>query len=292
LVLEIELILKVIIWGIVAGSIYTLLATGLNVIFGVMKVVNFAHGEFMIIGSYLTFWLWSNYNLNPYLSVIFAVAGLLLIGFIVEKLCFKPIRGSSKINEIFLSLGLIFIIQNIIAYIAEPVRPVRTISPYQGLFIPLSIINLPYEFLITFCVTIVILTGLYFFLKNTKLGRSMRGVSQNRLAAMLVGINASKVDMISFGLGAALAGVAGGLFGMLNTFDPYSGTVPAVKAFAIIILGGLGSIPGAVIGGFLYGVVESLAAFFLGGPWKDPTAFILLIIVLTLKPEGLFGRVE
>jgi branched-chain amino acid transport system permease protein len=287
-----DLIVSIIIWGLAVGSIYTLLATGLNVIFGVMKVVNFAHGELMIVGAYLTFWLWSIYNLNPYVSVAFSAAGLFAVGVMVERLGFRPIKGSSKVNEIFLSLGLIFIIQNLMAYIAAPVKPVRTVSPYEGLSLPLGIVNFPYEFIITFLTTVAILTGLYFFLRSTRFGRSVRGVSQNRLAAMLMGINVEKVDVVSFGLGAALAGVAGALFGMLNTFDPYSGTVPAVKAFAVIILGGLGSIPGAVIGGFLYGITESSAAFILGGSWRDATAFALLTIVLVIRPEGLFGKAE
>jgi branched-chain amino acid transport system permease protein len=140
-------------------------------------------------------------------------------------------------------------------------------------------------------ITTGILCGLYFFLKKTKTGREMRATSQNRKGAMLVGINVERMDILSFGIGCALAAAAGTLWVVSGqVFNPYMGSIPAVKAFAIIILGGLGSIPGAIIGGLLYGIAENGAAYFLGGVWKDATSFIILIIVLVIRPTGLFGE--
>lgn len=289
---EFTIITQVILWGLIVGSVYTLLATGLNVIFGVMKIVNFAHGELMILGAYITFWLWQNFNVDPYVAVVPSMISLMAVGLAVERLGFRPIKGTTKLNEIFLSLGLIYIFQNALAIAATPVKPVKTASPYEADIIRFGIVNLPYDFIITLSLTGIILVGLYLFLRKTKLGMSLRAVSQNRLGATLMGINAEKIDMISFGIGAALAALAGSLYGMLNAFDPYAGTVPAIKAFAIIILGSLGSIPGAIVGGFLYGVTESSATFVFGGAWRDATAFALLIVVLILKPEGLFGERE
>ena len=140
-------------------------------------------------------------------------------------------------------------------------------------------------------VTAGILCGLYLFLKKTKIGREMRATSQNRKGAMLVGINVERIDIISFGIGCALAAAAGTLWVVSGqVFNPYMGSIPAVKAFAIIILGGLGSIPGAIVGGLLYGIAENGAAYFLGGIWKDAVSFIILIIVLVIRPTGLFGE--
>jgi branched-chain amino acid transport system permease protein len=289
---EITIVTQIILWGLVIGSIYALLAIGLNIIFGVMKIVNFAHGEIMIIGAYVTYWIWSSFGINPYISILISMVVLFMLGLLIERFGFRPIRGTSKLNEIFFSLGLIFIIQNALGLAATPVRPVKVVSPFQGFKLPLGIIDLPYDFIIILLVSFFLMIVLYIFLFNTKQGKSLRAVSQNRLAAMLVGINANRVDMISFGIGSALAAVAGSLFGMLNTFDPYSGTIPAIKAFAIIILGGLGSIPGALIGSFAYGVTESIATFSLGGAWRDAIAFALLTLVLIIRPKGLFGQGE
>jgi branched-chain amino acid transport system permease protein len=164
-------------------------------------------------------------------------------------------------------------------------------SPYQGISLPLGSLSIPLDYIIIMGVTAAILCGLYFFLKRTKTGREMRATSQNRKGAMLVGINVERLDILSFGIGCGLAAAAGTLWVVSGqVFNPYMGSIPAVKAFAIIILGGLGSIPGAIIGGLLYGIAENGAVYFLGGVWKDAISFIILIIVLVIRPTGLFGE--
>jgi branched-chain amino acid transport system permease protein len=283
-------LLQIIFWGLYAGCIYILLATGLNLIFGVMKIVNFAHGEFLMIGAYITATIFLLTGFNPYAIILVSMLALVGIGAVVERLCFRPILGTSKLNEIFLSIGLIYIFTNSAAMIwGDEWQSIK--SPYAGISVPIGSLNVPLDYIIIIIITSAILCGLYVFLRKTKTGREMRATSQNRKGAMLVGINVERMDILSFGIGCALAAAAGTLWVVSGqVFNPYMGSIPAVKAFAIIILGGLGSIPGAIIGGLIYGIAENGAAYFLGGVWKDAISFIILIVVLVLKPTGLFGE--
>ncbi len=283
-------LLQIIFWGLYAGCIYILLATGLNLIFGVMKIVNFAHGEFLMIGAYITATIFLFTGFNPYAIILVSMLALVGIGAVVERLCFRPILGTSKLNEIFLSIGLIYIFTNSAAMIwGDEWQSIK--SPYAGITVPIGSLNVPLDYIIIIITTAAILCGLYVFLRKTKTGREMRATSQNRKGAMLVGINVERMDILSFGIGCALAAAAGTLWVVSGqVFNPYMGSIPAVKAFAIIILGGLGSIPGAIIGGLIYGIAENGAAYFLGGVWKDAISFIILIVVLVIRPTGLFGE--
>ncbi len=288
--MDVGILLQILFWGIYAGCIYILLATGLNLIFGVMKIVNFAHGEFLMIGAYITATVFLLTGINPYVIILFSMLALIAIGAVVERLCFRPILGTSKLNEIFLSIGLIYIIQNGAAVIwGDEWQSVK--SPYESITVPLGPLTIPLDYIIIMVVTAAILCGLYIFLRKTKTGREMRATSQNRKGAMLVGINVERMDILSFGIGCALAAAAGTLWVVSGqVFNPYMGSIPAIKAFAIIILGGLGSIPGAIVGGLLYGIAENGAAYFLGGVWKDAISFVILIVVLVIRPTGLFGE--
>jgi branched-chain amino acid transport system permease protein len=285
-----DVVLQVGIWGLYAGCIYILLAIGLNLIFGVMKVVNFAHGELLMLGAYVTFTFYVISGFNPYVLLAASVPILILIGVIIERLCFRPILGTGKLNEIFISIGLIYLIQNAAALIwTDEYRIIH--SPFESITIAFLGVNLPLDYLIIIITTIFILVGLFLFLRRTRLGKAMRATSQNRKGAMLMGINVEKMDMISFGIGAGLAGAAGTLWVVSGqVFTPYIGSIPAVKAFAIIIIGGLGSIPGAIIGGLILGLAENFAIFTIGGAWKDAISFLILIVVLIFKPTGLFGE--
>jgi len=288
--LDFGILLQVLFWGLYAGCIYILLATGLSLIFGVMKIVNFAHGELLMLGAYITATVFVLTGINPYSIIILTMLVLGIIGIAIERLGFRPILGTSKLNEIFLSLGLIYVIQNAAALIWGDERQVLT-SPYQTVTIPMGPIQLPVDYIIIIIVTALILVGLTLLLKKTSLGKAIRATSQNRKGAMIVGINVERMDMITFGIGAGLAGAAGTLWVVSGqVFNPYIGSLPAIKAFAIIILGGLGSIPGAIIGGLIYGIAENGAAYFLGGVWKDAISFLILIVVLIFRPTGLFGE--
>jgi branched-chain amino acid transport system permease protein len=288
--LEFDILLQVLFWGLYAGCIYILLATGLNLIFGVMKIVNFAHGELLMLGAYITATIFALSGLNPYAIILLTMIVLGLIGIVIERLCFRPILGTGKLNEIFLSLGLIYVFQNGVALIWGDERQVLN-SPYQTVTVPVGAIQLPLDYIIIIIFTVLILCGLYLLLRKTDLGRAIRATSQNRKGAMIVGIDVERMDMICFGIGSGLAAAAGTLWVVSGqVFNPYIGSIPAIKAFSIIILGGLGSIPGAIVGGLLYGIAENGAAYFLGGIWKDSISFLILIIVLIFRPTGLFGE--
>ncbi len=319
--MNLTVLFDIIFWGLYAGCIYILLAIGLNLIFGVMKVVNFAHGELLMLSIYITFFIHMIFNVNPYLVVPVTMLVMFFIGIFIERLCFRPIMGTGKLNEIFLSLGLIYLLQNTVALVwGSDFRSIR--SPFEndavvfglakiqetgrefivmnltkiqnqsiGDYIPIWLVRLPLDYVIIIFVTIFLLILLQIFLRKTTIGMNMRATSQNREAAMLTGINVEWMDMISFGLGSALAAAAGSLWCVSGViFNPYVGSIPAIKAFAVIILGGLGSIEGAIAGGLIYGMAENFASYIFGGAWKDATSFIILLIVLILKPTGLFGE--
>jgi len=276
-------------WGVAIGSIYVLLATGLNLIFGVMKLVNFAHGELLMLGAYVSFSVSTAFGLNAYLAVFVSMGVVALIGVAVERLAFRRVLGADKLNEIFVSLGLILIFDNI-AVLIWGEKSKRIISPFENMSLKLGEVSIGYDWLIAVAFVVAILIGLLFLIKKTKIGMAMRATSQKSQASMLMGINIEHIYILTFALGAALAGAAGSLYGIIFPFNPYIGALPTIKAFAIIILGGLGSIPGAIIGGLLYGIAEQSAVIFLGGIWRDAVAFALLIIVLILRPKGLFGE--
>jgi branched-chain amino acid transport system permease protein len=289
---SISIISQVIFWGLYAGCIYILLATGLNLIFGVMKVVNFAHGEFLMLGTYITFSLFLLSGFNPYVLLFASLPLLIVVGVITERLCFRPILGSGKLNEIFVSLGLIYIFQNIVAMIwTDEWKTLE--SPFRNILIDIGLVQIPLDYIIIIITTAIILLLLHVFLHKTTLGKAIRATSQNRNGAMLMGVNVERMDMITFGIGAGLAGAAGTMWAVSGqVFNPYMGSIPAIKAFAIIILGGLGSIPGAIIGGLAIGLGENITAYTLGGSWKDAVSFVILIIVLVIRPTGLFGEAE
>lgn len=290
MVVSSDVIIQVMIWGLYAGCIYILLAIGLNLIFGVMKVVNFAHGELLMLGAYVTFTFYALSGFNPYVLLAASIPVLVVVGVIIERMCFRPILGTGKLNEIFISIGLIYIIQNAVAMIwSDEWRIIQ--SPFAHITIKVFGVNMPLDYLIIIITTVITLILLFLFLRRTRLGKAMRATSQNRKGAMLMGINVERMDMLSFGIGAGLAGAAGTLWVVSGqVFNPYMGSIPAVKAFAIVIIGGLGSIPGAVIGGLIYGIAENFAILTLGGAWKDAISFIILILVLIVKPTGIFGE--
>ncbi len=281
---------ETLLWGIANGCIYILLATGLNLIFGVMKLVNFAHGQLLMVGAFIAYETTVLAGLNPYLSIFVAMASVAVIGILLEKFAFRPVRGTEKLNEIFISLGLIYIFQNVATLFWERNYNIRIPSPLEGMSLAFGEVGIGYDRLLTMVIVAITLAGLILLTKKTKFGLAMRATSQKSDAAMLMGININRVYIYTFAIGAALAGAAGTLYGILFPFNPAIGALPTIKGFAIIIIGGLGSIPGAVIGGLLYGITENLAVYLLGGIWQDAIAFALLIIVLVIRPTGIFGK--
>jgi branched-chain amino acid transport system permease protein len=284
-------ILLTLVWGVAIGCVYILLATGLNIIFGVMKLVNFAHGQLLMIGAFLTWSLSVSSGLNAYLAIFVSMIVVAALGVVVERLSFRRVLGNDKLNEIFVSLGLIYIFENA-AMLLWGTGSKQIVSPLNGLSLSLPGMSITYDRIVAVFVVIATLIAFGLLIQKTKIGLAMRATSQLNRTAMLMGINVERIYMITFALGAALAAVAGGLYGIIFSFNYEVGAMPTIIAFAIIILGGLGSIRGAIVGGLLYGLSEQLATLFLGGKWGSAVAFALLIIVLIVRPSGIFGEKE
>ena len=282
-------IILTLIWGVAIGCVYILLATGLNIIFGVMKLVNFAHGQLLMIGAYLTWTITYSAGLNAYAAILISMLVVALIGVAVERLTFRRVLGGDKLNEIFVSLGLIYIFENA-AMLIWGANSKQIISPLGGMSLALPSISITYDRIVAVFVVVATLIAFGLLIQKTKLGLAMRATSQRNSTAMLMGINVETIYMLTFAIGAALAAVAGGLYGIIFSFDYQVGALPTIIAFAIIILGGLGSIKGAIIGGLLYGIVEQLATLFFGGVWGSAVAFAMLIVVLIIRPNGMFGE--
>jgi branched-chain amino acid transport system permease protein len=282
-------IILTLVWGVAIGCVYILLATGLNLIFGVMKLVNFAHGQLLMLSAFLTWFISVSSGMNAYLAIIVSMIVVALLGVAVERLTFRRVLGTDKLNEIFVSLGLIYIFENAVMLLWGP-QPKQIVSPFNGMSFALPGISITYDRIIAVIVVVVTLVAFGVLIKKTKIGLAMRATSQRDSTAKLMGINVEKIYMITFAIGAALAAVAGGLYGIIFSFDYQVGAMPTIIAFAIIIMGGLGSIKGAIVGGLLYGIAEQLATLFLGGIWGSAVAFAMLIVVLVIRPNGIFGE--
>jgi branched-chain amino acid transport system permease protein len=254
-----------------------------------MKLVNFAHGQFLMISAFITWAVSVATGLNAYIAILVSVVIVVALGVVVERFTFRKVLGTDKLNEIFVSLGLIYILENV-AVLLWGNQSQRIISPFNGLSVNIQSISITYDRIVAVFAVTAILIAFGVLMYRTKIGLAMRATSQLNRAAMLMGINVQRIYMFTFALGTALAAAAGGLYGIIFTFNYQSGAMLTIIAFAIIILGGLGSIRGAIIGGLLYGIAEQLAALFLGGIWSSAVAFALLIGVLIIRPNGLFGE--
>ena len=283
------MIILTLVWGVAIGCVYILLATGLNLIFGVMKLVNFAHGQLLMISAFLTWTISVSLGLNAYAAIIVSMIVVALLGVGVERFTFRKVLATNKLNEIFVSLGLIYIFENVAMLIWGPSSK-QVISPFYGMSVNLPGLSITYDRIVAVFVVVAALSVFGLLTGKTKIGLAMRATSQRNTTAMLMGINVEKVYMVTFAIGAALAAVSGGLYGIIFPFDYQVGALPTIIAFAIIIMGGLGSIKGAIVGGLLYGITEQLATLFLGGTWGSAVAFALLIIVLVIRPNGIFGE--
>ncbi len=281
--------LQAILNGLLTGSLYALIGMGMALIFGVMRIVNFAHGAFLMLGMYATFVLFEKARLNPYLG--FLVAGMLLffLGYLVYWGLLRPIKIHSDFMQILLTLGLGLIFTDAIQLIFG--------ADYHQINIPLLSKNLHFgthislnaPWVVSFGIALVLGVGLYFLVMHTMLGRAVRAIAQNRYAAPLVGIPLHRVQAASFGLGVAAAGVAGGLLLPVFYLYPTVGDQFTLKSFVMVVLGGMGSIQGAAAAGLVLGVVESLTSLYWGNEWALAVDFVIFLLVLSLRPSGIFG---
>jgi branched-chain amino acid transport system permease protein len=276
--------------GLIVGGAYALIGIGLTLILGVMNVVNFAHGEMYMLGAYFLFTFFSKMGVNFFLSVPLAILAVMGIGFLFEKGILKPLRGRS-IDTVMLSMiGLSMFIQNIAMLIWTPVpESIKSPLPMET-YTVVGLYFLPQRILVI-CAALLLVLLTHLLLKRTKVGKAMRATFQDLEAASLMGIKIDRIYSFTFVLGAGLAGAAGALLGPIFTVHPYIGNLANLKAFAIVIIGGLGSFAGALTAGLLLGVFESLGAAYISSGYQDAVGFILLIIILIKRPTGLFGKV-
>ena len=276
--------------GILTGGIYGALAVGLSLIFGVMRFLNFAHGDFIMLAMFLAFFLNSFFGISPLILVPVGIAVFFFFGFVVYKGVIRRAVGASLLSQVFLTYGLSLVIENSadLAF-GSDYRIISTPFATQSVTV-LNVVSMSTSYLIAFSFSIAIMVLVSIFLARTKLGVAMRAVSQDVESATLMRINVDGVRSFTFALGIALAGGAGVILTMIYYIYPYLSLTFTIDSFIIVILGGMGSVPGAAIGGLFLGVSESVSNQFLSPALQDVWAFVLFLIILRLKPSGLLGR--
>lgn len=282
-----EFVGQLLVNGSVIGVTYVVFALGLTLIFGILGLINFAHGEFYMLGAYGSFVLQQQFGLGYITSAITTIIFVLLLAFIIEKYTISPLIDTDHLNSLLATFAISIIILNIIV-IAYGNTPRQIETPFTGV-LAIRDVYITYQRLILIVVGVVIILLLNLFIKRSKLGKLMRAVSQNRMGAMVTGIPIKRIYTATFVLGIGLATISGILIGPITYATPTMGSSAILKGFVVVILGGLGSIPGAIIGGFLLGFGETVASVILGNSWKDVVSYLILIIVLLIKPEGIFG---
>ena len=273
--------------GVLLGGIYSLVAIGLNLIFGVIRVVNFAQGEFVMLGMYATVVAYTALHMDPYLALLLVFPLLFVFGMGVQRFVLQPLQNEPMM-QIFATFGLLMLLQNVVLAITGGTA-ISIQTPVSGLTIAVGPLQVSVARLITLVAVSVVAVGLHWGLRHTMAGKAVRAVAQDRRAARLMGIDVERTYMLTFGLGAGLAGVAGALLTPIFTLSPQIGGNFILAAFAVVVLGGLGSVWGAYIGGFLIGITEALAGFYLDPALKQAVWFAIFILVLVVRPTGLFG---
>lgn len=283
------------VFGFLVGALYGLVALGLSLVFGVTKFLNVAHGELLMLGGYISFWVFSSLGLDPFLTIPITMIFLFLIGALLYKLVFSrtvKLPEESKVkNTLLVAFGLSVILQNIALRIwtaDERAIPV----PYAGVAFTVLGVRFPLVRLLSLVVAVVFLLALQLFLRKTYTGKAIRATVQNWEAASLMGIDIHKVYLLAFSLGAVLAGVAGTLVTVNYSIQPAMGLGWTMKALIVMVLGGLGNIPGTFIGGLILGVTESATSFFINSNYREVAGLVLFILVLIFRPQGLFGTKE
>ncbi|HHY60371.1 MAG TPA: branched-chain amino acid ABC transporter permease [Clostridia bacterium] len=287
-----ELFFAQMINGISLGSIYALIALGYTMVYGIIQLINFAHGEIIMVGAFVGFFAITKFNMNFFAAMLLAMIACSLLGVIIERVAYKPLRNSGRLAALITAIGVSLLLQNGGLYIFgadyqsfPQAFPKRTFQFLDGVITITS-----YQILIL-SVTIIMMVVLHFIVNKTKTGKAMRAVSYDKDAALLMGINVDSVISVTFAIGSALAAVAGVLLGLYyQTVQPLMGLMPGLKAFVAAVLGGIGVIPGAMAGGFLLGIIEALVSGYWSTNYRDVVVFLILIFILIVKPSGLFGK--
>jgi branched-chain amino acid transport system permease protein len=275
--------------GFLVGGVYALIGIGLTIIFGVMRVINFAHGDLLMLGMYLTWFIFAKLGLDPYVALVLTMPLMFGWGALLQKTIINRVLGALPQNQILLTIGLGLIMSNAVMLIFTSDYQILTTSYSSSSFSVLGIsISLPllYSFLVTAGITGV----LFWFLQTTDTGQAIRATAQDRDAAQLMGINVKRMSVLAFGLGTALAGTAGALLAPSYYIFPQVGGPFTLKAFVVVVLGGMGSVVGATLGGVLIGVTESLSAVYVASGLKELVVYVLFLLILLFRPAGLLGK--
>jgi len=274
--------------GILTGGLFALVAVGLTMILGVLKIINFAHGEFLMLGMYLAYFCFEKLGIDPYLTLLISVPVFFLFGMIIQRILIHPVLDSPMEIQILITLGLFFFLQNMALFLFGPhLKSIKT--EYARIIITIGSVSFSSTRLIMCLGAIIITVILYIFLKKSDLGKAIRACSEESRGAMLVGINVKKVYMVAFGIGTACAGAAGTLLMPVYYVDPYIGLTFILTAFVVVVLGGMGNYIGALVGGFIIGLAEAFGSIIFAASMKQLFTFIIFILILLLKPTGLFG---
>ena len=275
--------------GLNIGSIYALIALGYTMVYGIAKLINFAHGDVIMVGAYISF-ISMKFGLPWWLAVIISIVACAVLGVVMEKVAYKPLRNASRISLLITAIGISYLLQNLFQLIfgANP-------QPYHA-FITLPALNLggisiQANYYITFSVSVLLMILLTLFVNKTTMGKAMRAVSEDEGAAKLMGINVETTISLTFAIGCALAAIAGILYAnCYPMINPTLGSLPGIKAFIAAVLGGIGSIPGAVLGAFILGMVEAMTKAYISSQLTDTIVFAILILMLVFKPAGILGK--
>jgi len=285
-------ILQHLINGISIGSVYAIIALGYTMVYGIAKMLNFAHGDVIMVGAYISFCVTNYLGLPAIVSVLASMVVCTLLGILIEGLAYKPLRGTPSLAVLITAIGVSYFLQNAAQLIwssaPKNFTSVVTMEPIHLFDDQLVITG---EVLLTVFVSILVMVGLTLFTTRTRTGKAMRAVSEDRDAAQLMGINVNQTISTTFAIGSALAAVAGVLLcSTVPTLQPTTGSMPGIRAFTAAVFGGIGSIPGAMLGGILMGIIETFAKVYLSSQFSDAIVFSVLIIILLVKPAGLLGK--
>jgi len=280
--------LQVLISGLMLGGVYALISMGLTMIFGVVRIVNFAHGEFLMVAMYLVYWLNVMLGVDPYVSILITIPTLFIFGALVQRILIQPIQDAPATVKIFSTLGFGFMLSNFAQMMFK--ANFRTIqTPYSSAVFHLQTLNISIPRLVAFVAALVVAVLMYRFLFYTDLGKQVRAVSQNREAALLMGINVRKIYIVAFGIGSALVGLAGSLLMPMYFVFPTIGLFFSLVAFVVVVLGGLGNMFGAFLGGLIIGLIEAFAGVFIDPSLKEVVYFTIFILILLRRPSGIFS---
>ena len=278
--------------GVSLGSVYAIIALGYTMVYGIAKMLNFAHGDIIMIGSYVVFVTVSSMGLPPMLGVLLAVAACTLLGVVIERGAYKPLRSASPLAVLITAIGVSYLLQNVALLIfGADTKSFTSVVKIPALKLADGQLNITGETIATILSCIVIMVCLMAFINRTRAGQAMLAVSEDKGAATLMGINVNGTIALTFAIGSALAAIAGVLLcSAYPSLTPYTGSMPGIKAFVAAVFGGIGSIPGAFIGGVLLGVIEILSKAYISSQLSDAIVFSVLIIVLLVKPTGILGK--